>query len=271
MGMGLGGFQEANQLPMFQEFTKYQGHVNNPKRMAEYTGALLRPRDLRDGPDAAQHPARLLLRRDHLRDPEARCALERGAGGEKSLERGGRAAGAGEVPGDPRRRRRGDGRRGRGVQGAGRAARRAGGQQLPAQRLLPRQPPAVGRPARLPGLQGGDEADRAGRRGDRARLAPGPLRHAAAARPRLLAEGREDHPDRRRPHRSSAWSRRSPSASTATPRRRPSRCRSACEGRTLACDATKAERADDRSRPRRTPGRRSSTTGRTSATRTAST
>jgi sulfoacetaldehyde acetyltransferase len=38
MGMGLGGFQEANQLPMFQEFTKYQGHVNNPKRMAEFTG-----------------------------------------------------------------------------------------------------------------------------------------------------------------------------------------------------------------------------------------
>lgn len=25
MGTGLGGFQEANQLPMFQEFTKYQG------------------------------------------------------------------------------------------------------------------------------------------------------------------------------------------------------------------------------------------------------
>ena len=37
MGMGLGGFQEANQLPMFQEFTKYQGHVCNPKRMAEFT------------------------------------------------------------------------------------------------------------------------------------------------------------------------------------------------------------------------------------------
>ena len=37
MGMGLGGFQEAQQLPMFQEFTKYQGHVNNPKRMAEFT------------------------------------------------------------------------------------------------------------------------------------------------------------------------------------------------------------------------------------------
>ncbi|MBT6421772.1 MAG: sulfoacetaldehyde acetyltransferase, partial [Porticoccaceae bacterium] len=30
MSIGLGGFQEAQQLPMFQEFTKYQGHVNNP-------------------------------------------------------------------------------------------------------------------------------------------------------------------------------------------------------------------------------------------------
>ncbi|MEB0015332.1 thiamine pyrophosphate-binding protein, partial [Glaciimonas sp. Gout2] len=38
MGMGLGGFQEANQLPMFEEFTKYQGHVTNPARMAEFTG-----------------------------------------------------------------------------------------------------------------------------------------------------------------------------------------------------------------------------------------
>ena len=38
MGMGLGGFQEANQLPMFEEFTKYQGHVNNERRMAELTG-----------------------------------------------------------------------------------------------------------------------------------------------------------------------------------------------------------------------------------------
>ena len=37
MGTGLGGFQEANQLPMFQEFTKYQGHVNNPKRCLLYT------------------------------------------------------------------------------------------------------------------------------------------------------------------------------------------------------------------------------------------
>ena len=39
-GIGLGGFQEANQLPMFQEFTKYQGHVTHPARMAEFTDMI---------------------------------------------------------------------------------------------------------------------------------------------------------------------------------------------------------------------------------------
>jgi sulfoacetaldehyde acetyltransferase len=33
--MGLGGFQETEQLPIFSKITKYQGHVNNPKRIAE--------------------------------------------------------------------------------------------------------------------------------------------------------------------------------------------------------------------------------------------
>src|SRR5258705_11916656 len=35
MSMGLGGFQETEQLPIFSKITKYQGHVNNPRRMAE--------------------------------------------------------------------------------------------------------------------------------------------------------------------------------------------------------------------------------------------
>src|SRR5260370_16929136 len=35
MSMGLGGFQETEQLPIFSKITKYQGHVNNPKRMPE--------------------------------------------------------------------------------------------------------------------------------------------------------------------------------------------------------------------------------------------
>ena len=36
--MGLGGFQETEQLPIFSRITKYQGHVNNPARMAEIAG-----------------------------------------------------------------------------------------------------------------------------------------------------------------------------------------------------------------------------------------
>jgi len=35
MTTGLGGFQETDQLPIFSKITKFQGHVNNPKRMAE--------------------------------------------------------------------------------------------------------------------------------------------------------------------------------------------------------------------------------------------
>jgi sulfoacetaldehyde acetyltransferase len=84
MGMGLGGFQEANQLPMFQEFTKYQGHVNNPKRIAEYTGRCF-DRALSD-----LGPTQLNIPRDYFYgEIEAEIPLpqrvERGAGGEHSL------------------------------------------------------------------------------------------------------------------------------------------------------------------------------------------
>src|SRR5438105_11506400 len=34
MTMGLGGFQETEQLPIFSKITKFQGHVNNAKRIA---------------------------------------------------------------------------------------------------------------------------------------------------------------------------------------------------------------------------------------------
>ena len=60
MGMGLGGFQEANQLPMFQEFTKYQGHVCNPKRMAEFTGRVF------DRAMSEMGPTQLNIPRDYF-------------------------------------------------------------------------------------------------------------------------------------------------------------------------------------------------------------
>src|SRR6187402_1753017 len=37
VSIGLGGFQETEQLPIFSKITKYQGHVPVPKRMAEIT------------------------------------------------------------------------------------------------------------------------------------------------------------------------------------------------------------------------------------------
>jgi sulfoacetaldehyde acetyltransferase len=84
MGMGLGGFQEANQLPMFQEFTKYQGHVVNPKRMAEFTGRCF------DRAISEMGPTQLNIPRDYFYG-EITCEIpkpmrvELGAGGEKSL------------------------------------------------------------------------------------------------------------------------------------------------------------------------------------------
>jgi sulfoacetaldehyde acetyltransferase len=85
MGMGLGGFQEAQQLPMFQEFTKYQGHVNNPKRMAEFTARCF------DRAISEMGPTQLNIPRDYFYG-EIQCEIpqpmrvERGAGGEKSLQ-----------------------------------------------------------------------------------------------------------------------------------------------------------------------------------------
>jgi len=84
MGLGLGGFQEANQLPMFQEFTKYQGHVNNPARMAEYTARCF------DRAQSEMGPTQLNIPRDYfygdidIEIPQPQV-LDRGPGGEKSL------------------------------------------------------------------------------------------------------------------------------------------------------------------------------------------
>ena len=84
MGIGLGGFQEANQLPMFQEFTRYQAHVVNPKRMAELTGRAF------DRAISEMGPTQLNIPRDYFYG-EIQCEIprpmrvERGAGGEHSL------------------------------------------------------------------------------------------------------------------------------------------------------------------------------------------
>ncbi|MGB7180682.1 MAG: sulfoacetaldehyde acetyltransferase [Burkholderiaceae bacterium] len=84
MGQGLGGFQEANQLPMFEEFTKYQGHVNNPNRMAEFTARCF------DRAKSEMGPTQLNIPRDYfygditVEIPKP-MTLDRGPGGQASL------------------------------------------------------------------------------------------------------------------------------------------------------------------------------------------
>ena len=69
---------------MFQEFVKYQGHVNNPNRMAEYTARCF------DRAHSEIGPTQLNIPRDYfygdidveIQPPQV---LDRGPGGEKSL------------------------------------------------------------------------------------------------------------------------------------------------------------------------------------------
>ena len=84
MGMGLGGFQEANQLPMFEEFTKYQGHINNEHRMAEITARCF------DRALSEMGPTQLNIPRDRFYgdinvEIGTPMRLDRGPGGERTL------------------------------------------------------------------------------------------------------------------------------------------------------------------------------------------
>lgn len=96
-GSGLGGFQEAHQLPMFQEFTKYQGHVNNPARMAEYTARCF------DRAMSEMGPTQLNIPRDYFYgEIETEIAeptrLDRGPGGAESLAKAAELLAEAEFP-----------------------------------------------------------------------------------------------------------------------------------------------------------------------------
>ncbi|MHA1190553.1 MAG: thiamine pyrophosphate-binding protein, partial [Alphaproteobacteria bacterium] len=85
MTQGLGGFQEAQQLPFFEEITKYQGHVNNPGRMAEITARCF------DMAMSERGPTQLNIPRDYFYgeadyDIPTPKRILRGPGAEESLE-----------------------------------------------------------------------------------------------------------------------------------------------------------------------------------------
>ena len=82
---GLGGFQEAHQLPMFQEFTKYQAHVNNNRRMAEFTARAFDRAILEMGPTQLNIPRDLFYGEIQCEIPRP-IRIERGAGGAQALQ-----------------------------------------------------------------------------------------------------------------------------------------------------------------------------------------
>lgn len=97
MGIGLGGFQEANQLPMFQEFTKYQGHVNNPRRMAELTGRCFDRAIMEMGPTQLNIPRDFFYGEIETEIPQP-CRLDRGPGGAQSLDEAAQLIAEAEFP-----------------------------------------------------------------------------------------------------------------------------------------------------------------------------
>ncbi len=84
MGIGLGGFQEANQLPMFEEFTVYQGHVNNERRMAELTARCFDRAMSQMGPTQLNIPRDRFYGDIDVEIPEPQV-LDRGPGGDRTL------------------------------------------------------------------------------------------------------------------------------------------------------------------------------------------
>jgi sulfoacetaldehyde acetyltransferase len=85
LSIGLGGFQETEQLPVFSKITKYQAHVNNPARMAELTARAFDRAILEMGPTQLNIPRDYFYGEIECEIPQP-IRVERGAGGERSLD-----------------------------------------------------------------------------------------------------------------------------------------------------------------------------------------
>jgi len=83
--MGLGGFQEVNQLPIFQPITKYQAHVNNPARIAEFTGRAFDYAMLERGPVQINIPRDFFYHETNYTIPQP-AVIQRSAGSPASLD-----------------------------------------------------------------------------------------------------------------------------------------------------------------------------------------
>jgi sulfoacetaldehyde acetyltransferase len=83
--LGLGGFQETEQLPIFSRITKYQAHVNNRSRMAELASRAFDRAQLELGPTQLNIPRDFFYGDIECEIPRP-ISIERGAGGAQSLD-----------------------------------------------------------------------------------------------------------------------------------------------------------------------------------------
>ncbi len=97
LGVGLGGFQETDQMPIFSKITKFQVHVNSPQRIAELTGRAM------DLAMAERGPVQINIPRDYfygdidVEIPKPQ-RIERGPGGAQSLEAAAKALAGASFP-----------------------------------------------------------------------------------------------------------------------------------------------------------------------------
>jgi sulfoacetaldehyde acetyltransferase len=97
MGVGLGGFQETDQLPIFSRITKYQAHVNNPARMAELTARAFDRAMLEIGPTQLNIPRDYLYGEIECEIPRP-IRIARGPGGSRDLDAAVEALAAARFP-----------------------------------------------------------------------------------------------------------------------------------------------------------------------------
>ena len=85
MTMGLGGFQETEQMPIFSKITKWQVHVNSPLRIAELTGRAFDIALAERGPVQVNIPRDFLYGEGDFEIPQPQ-RIERSGGGPESLD-----------------------------------------------------------------------------------------------------------------------------------------------------------------------------------------
>jgi sulfoacetaldehyde acetyltransferase len=95
--IGLGGFQETEQLPIFSKITKFQAHVMRPDRIAELTSRCFDYALSERGPTQLNIPRDMFYGEFDVTLPKP-IHIERAAGGEQSLDKAAKLLASAKFP-----------------------------------------------------------------------------------------------------------------------------------------------------------------------------